>query len=156
MCRSILILIAFLLVNVCIGLQPAFVISDEVLILQTGHTNHVNQIAISPDGQLGATTSSDHTVLLWEIETGTVLRRIRDHQAPVKAVTFSPDGKHLTTGDALGKVLLWNVRDDSPGKLLADLSGVIYDLAYSPDGKVLAACGKTFSFKQWNIAAGPD
>ena len=55
----------------------------------------------SPEGHRLATASTDHTVRLWNADSGQPIGApLKGHTAPVPGVTFSPDGHRLATAGA--------------------------------------------------------
>ena len=59
----------------------------------TGHTDWVNGVAFSPDGQTFLSASSDGTLILWDTETGDTIRSLEGHTGEVNDAIFSPDGQ---------------------------------------------------------------
>ena len=59
-----------------------------------GHTDLVNSVAFSPDGNNLASGSWDRRIRLWDAATGKLLQTLEGHTAYVSSVAFSPDGKH--------------------------------------------------------------
>jgi WD40 repeat protein len=114
----------------------------------SGHKRPVYAVSISPDGQLIATASQDHTVKLWKRD-GTLLKTLDEHSAQVYAVAFSPDSQIIVSGGEEGKVRLWK-RDGTLLKTLAGHSAPVKGIAFSPDGQAIATAGWDGKVKLWN------
>ena len=124
-----------------------------------GHRDAVFSIALSKDGKLLASGSSDKTVKLWDVATARVIRdfpnpdlkpTFPDEPAPshpgwVHAVRFTPDGQFLVSAGAAPRyhsyLAVWNVVD---GKRIYGSDrdgGAIHSLEMSLDGSRLFVGG---------------
>jgi WD40 repeat protein len=64
-----------------------------------GHSRSVAFITFSPNGSRIMSGSHDHTIRLWDTETGDdVGEPLEGHSHSVFSVTFSPDGSHIVSG----------------------------------------------------------
>src|SRR6266704_889376 len=66
----------------------------------TGHEDYVWSVAMSADGQMLASGSSDKTIKLWNLKTGDLLRTLTEHGNSVQSVAMSADGQTLASGSS--------------------------------------------------------
>ena len=68
--------------------------------LQTleGHSDSVRSVAFSPDSTRLASGSYDHTVKIWDANSGACLQTLEGHSSFVNSVGFSPDSTRLASG----------------------------------------------------------
>ena len=97
-----------------------------------GHEHDVVGLALSPDGSLLVTGSTDRTARVWDVATGRELLE-RLHEDDLEAATFAPDGRTIATAD--DKTHVWSVDD---GALIHTFDVPGFRLAFSPDGAWLA------------------
>ena len=110
-----------------------------------GHTDRVESIAFSPDGQIIATASDDNTAKLWSLK-GELLATL----SGIAPIVFSPDGQSIATASWDNTVKLWSLE----GKLLATLSGHasgVLSVAFSPDGGTVATASYDDTTKLWSL-----
>jgi WD40 repeat protein len=65
-------------------------------------------VVFSPDGKTIASSSSDNTVKLWNLN-GQLQHTLKGHSGIVSSVVFSPDGKTIASSSSDNTVKLWNL-----------------------------------------------
>ncbi len=125
-----------------------------------GHSGMVHAVAISPDGQLVASGSSDNTVKVWQVRTGKLLRNLgrwfSGHSSMVQTVAFSPNGEILATGSWDETIKLWLINS---GKLIRTVTGhvnCVNSLAFSPNGQLLASGSADSTVRLWQVISGRE
>jgi eukaryotic-like serine/threonine-protein kinase len=67
----------------------------------------VYAVAWSPDGRRIASGSQDHTVQVWDAQSGKTLLIYRGHTDFVNAVAWSPDSQAIVSGSDDGTIQVW-------------------------------------------------
>jgi WD40 repeat protein len=99
-----------------------------------------------------ASGSYDRTVILWDLRTGRMRRRLLGHRHSVATVAFSPSGESLASGDCT-TVRLW---DGESGERKRTLTGICEPWVFSSDGRFLIA-GSSHDVtvvKWWDLETG--
>lgn len=129
----------------------------------TGHTGTVTSIAITPDGQLLA-SSSDRTIKLWDLATGKLLHTFAGrspwsagwfadgHADRINAVTFC-DSKLLVSGGEDGAIKFWDVATRTLLKTVSGHDWGVAALAVSPSG-LLVSGGGDGAIRLWDLETG--
>ncbi|WP_063711959.1 WD40 repeat domain-containing protein [Kamptonema formosum] len=69
----------------------------------TGHTDEVNAVAITPDGQKAVSASEDNTLKLWDLNTGKEMATFTG-EYPFNCCAVAADGVTVVAGDNSGRV----------------------------------------------------
>lgn len=122
----------------------------EIVRLETG-TDHVNELAFSPDDSLLAAAGPGADVQLWDARSWNNARLLEGHTAAIYSISLSSDGK-LGSSSYDGTV---RVRDLSSADewVLQDDEGDPMRVAFSPDGRTLAVGTFDGAIKLWHVAS---
>ena len=110
-----------------------------------------NDVALSPNGEMLATGSSDKNVPIWDVKTRTLRHTLTGHRRNVKSVAFSPDSRTLASCG--NEVRLWNTETGDLLHTLTGHRGVLWEVAFSPDGKTLAVA-ELGAVSLWDVKTG--
>jgi Tol biopolymer transport system component len=136
------------------------------LAVLAGHTDAVIGCAIAPDGSWIVSTSSDMTVRIWDVATGTTRQglksrlsiAIRGHlmTSGYKVIdcAVSRDGNWVASGCSDKAVRIWDV---NTGKTRRTLKGHKFEVnrcAIAPDGTWIVSASADGTLRIWDLATG--
>lgn len=124
----------------------------------TGHAGEITSLTFVPNSSLIASGSTDKTIRLWDLSTGTVAKTFGDVSGQVNAIAVSPDGTMLAAGTADKKIELFSLASGQRGdpRTLTGHGGEIFTLAFSRDGSWLASGGLDQTVRLWDPRSGAE
>lgn len=129
--------------------------AGEYLRQLQGHGgSRILAVAFSPDGRTVLTGSTDHTLKLWEVDTGNCLQTFVGHTDGVRSVAFSPDGKIIASGSIDRTIKLWQINRDNCWQTLTGHQRMIQALAFNADGTLLTSASLDCTLRVWQVEAG--
>ncbi len=83
-------------------------------------------VALSPDGRTLASGSSDHTVKVWDLQTGELRYTLSGHSDPVNAIAISPSGQTAASGGEDQTIKLWDLQTGELRRTLSEKGSDVY------------------------------
>jgi WD40 repeat protein len=120
-----------------------------------GHSDIITQIAWSTDGKKLASASKDHTIRLWNTETGELVSVLEGHTDIVLGIAWAPDGETLASVSDDDTIKLWNTNTGQLRSQIEDENP--HSVSWSPNGETFASGAKYYSsskIKFWNAKTG--
>lgn len=142
------------------GTEPKIKLYDlmtgKVVKTLDGHTDAVNDIAITKDGKFMVSGSNDKTARVWDLNTGKQLRILPVDCWKVTTVSLSDDGKYAVTGCNDGSLKVWEI---ATGKLIQSVDGtemIARNVVFGPNNQTLLAAYMLRSGTEYGLRVYPS
>ncbi|CAD5978856.1 putative WD repeat-containing protein all2124 [Planktothrix tepida] len=123
-----------------------------------GHTDAIQTVSFSPDGEILATGGYDKIVKLWN-QDGSLLQELSGHQDAIRNISFSSDGKMMATASLDGTVRLWEKQGEDWKKIPQDLllrhDSPCHSISFSGKEDLIAAGLENGKIKLWTKDGKP-
>lgn len=114
-----------------------------------GHSDEVDSVSFSPDGQMIASTSKDE-IMLWR-KDGRRLKTTPRQKGSITSICFSPNGKMIAFADSDYTVKFWLLDDHEIQTFPKEHSKEVYSICFSPNGEMIASASADGTVKLWNL-----
>ncbi len=122
-----------------------------------GHSDHVEDIALSRDGRILVSASRDHTLKIWKVESGTTFEALQVHSGEISGVASSRDGRVAVSASEDGTLKGWEVETGRELRTL-DAYYPFRAVSLSGDGQVAVALStgdeNDDRLTVWQVASG--
>jgi WD40 repeat protein/uncharacterized caspase-like protein len=133
---------------------PAVQEPTPEVVVQSGHTHAVQDVAFSPDGALLASCGNDSSVKLWDIRLGREIRTLLGAVQSLHTIAFRADGRQVAASGPDGIIYLWNVTDGQPLDPLTGHSAAVRKIVFSSSGRMLASASDDKTAVLWDVESG--
>ncbi|MDB9519348.1 hypothetical protein PN466_20595 [Roseofilum reptotaenium CS-1145] len=113
-----------------------------------GHSDSVNAVALTPDGQRAISGSNDKTLKVWNLKTRELEQTLTGHQGSVRAVAVTPDGERAISGSDDETLKVWNLKMGELEQTLTGHQGWVSAVVVTLDGE-RAISGSGCTIKVW-------
>jgi WD40 repeat protein len=108
----------------------------------------------SNDSSRIATVGSDHTVGIWDGETGKRISTIKGHKDWILNVTFSPDSKTVLTASNDETARLWETASGKQARVFQGHTAGLNDAVFDAKGERILTGGEDETARLWDVATG--
>ena len=126
-----------------------------------GQSDVIYSVAISPDrtqilsgsGPSGPFSggSGDNDLVLWDLESGAIVRRLRGHKDAVFHVAFEPNRCGAISSSADSTLIVWNLSDGGIRTIFRGHKSFAYSFALSPRGDCVFSVSFDLSIILWDV-----
>ncbi len=134
--------------------------TGKVLHQLKGSKGSLSTVQFSPSGELVLAAASDGRILIWDCQTGTVVKTL-EHEQRVESAGFSADGKFVISAstvkpdaDKQAVVCLWEVLSGREIRRFSSNSKSIAQIEMSPNGRLVLARSKDGILRVWDAMSG--
>ena len=128
------------------------ILSRKGLHLLAGHTDRIQSITWSRNGQLIASSGLDRIIRLWEVGQDHPRAVPKGHTAPINGLAFTPDSSSILSGSDDGSLRVWGVSHGQLVRLIQGYSSALYDFDWNPDGDQMITGGANAQVTVWEVA----
>lgn len=113
-----------------------------------------NGLALSVDGRLLASSSPGSGILIHDLESGKLLRRLGSADDPIRSIAFNADGQLLVSTEASGRLMVWSVTHAVPLRQLQREGTPLRHALFSPDSRRVYSCGDAGDLRIHDLIGG--
>ncbi len=123
----------------------------RLLALFPGHSQRVSGLALSPDGELLASSAYDDPIRLVNAHTGALVAELEHGTGNVYGLAFTPDSAALFSAATDGLVRRWDLATGQSRLVVERYDDSFYHVSISPDGRQVATAGSAGAVRLWSV-----
>jgi serine/threonine protein kinase len=118
------------------------------------HLSWVRDLVIPRRGNQIISAGNDRVIMIWDLESARVVKRLVEHRAPIMCLAVSPDGSRLLSGGYDKTLCLWDLDAQRLIRHMPHDSATPACVSFSPDGQQSLSGGADGLIHVWEVATG--
>jgi len=114
------------------------------------HSSKVTCAVLSANENHIISSSSDHTIKIWDFDKGKEILSIKAHHQPVTSISASADGKNIISGSVDNTIRLWALKKGGKNQIFKGHEDWITSVCFNADGKYFISGSGDTTIKLWN------
>ncbi len=129
--------------------QPWFYLDtplyEPLVLIRTlsGHSEWINDCALSHDNSFIVSAGKDHTIKIWDAHTGDLRNTLYGHTDIVRCCAISPDDSFIVSASDDQTIRIWDTQTGKEQTTLPSNAEIVSACAISPDGAFIVSGGLT-------------
>ena len=141
--------------TIAVGLQSGDIsildgTTGTQMALLSGHTDHVNSLAVSSDGALFVSGSRDETIKQWDLQTGGVIKTLHGHTGSVFSVSISADHATIASVSYDKTLCLWDIQTGECHYII-ELKDPANHVSFSPTDPQHLIFASSRNVQRWEV-----
>ncbi len=125
----------------------------ETLHILRGHLKSGSAVALTPDGRRGLSGSNDHSLRLWNLQSGKAIHTVDLGTSGACTVALAGDGT-IGLADAQKAIKLWNIETGHCLRTFEGHTNYVITVAMTPDGRKAISGGWDKTLRVWDVSSG--
>ncbi len=121
-----------------------------------GHWDSVVSSELTPDGKRLISVGLDHTLRLWDLNSGAQLMHFYGHAGAPTALAVTSDGQNLLYPTSDHSLCVYDLSNGAQLRRLRGHSAAITACSLHPDGKRVLTAARDHKLKLWNLQTGEE
>jgi WD40 repeat protein len=115
----------------------------------------VYRVVVSQDSKIAASGSADHTIRLWELGSGRLVRTLNGHTNTVWSVLVHPNQETCASASGDRTIRIWQlIQPLTPPRILTGHTNSVNAIALTSDGQTLISGSSDTTIKCWGYHTG--
>lgn len=116
------------------------------------HEERVDNVVMMPDGERMVSCSSDHTIKVWNLNTGREERILAGHTDTVRDVAIIDGGTMMISASSDRTLKIWDLQTGAVLRTLVGHEGSVRAVSVTQDGLMIFSGSSDRTIRQWDRA----
>jgi guanine nucleotide-binding protein subunit beta-2-like 1 protein len=133
------------------NIENSFAIIKKRLI---GHSNYISDLIFSSDGKFCISSSWDHTIRIWDLNSMKTIRKFTGHKNDILSIAFSNDNRIIASGSRDKTIKIWNTMGECKITLIEKKNNYWVSCVKILPGKesLILSCYWDGTIKIWKVS----